>query len=322
MASSGDWHTQLKIYDPRMTKINQTSNQANTRPPSPNSFIRQQQEAQQQEEIPGSIQDQNCRTELSSHYSAQESQQEFNGGAQWRFPPVKEDMSLQVQEPQTPVMNGVMNKYQGVQGQDMAVMSKFQGERDAIMPVMPVASKLHGEYGAATYKPQVASAPRGVEGHLAKLTHMLKREAWVTDYMLVRMSRTNLVLQLVVAVLPVSMAVLLSFAFDVSPEDSALRHSITLFFVTGHLIAVYLLNHLKLPSKICDAERMLKVTEGLLNRVTLAQSRPNVRNIEELLMDVESKIDSLTKDYCFSAPKWAYRIFDKQAGGEDHDVLC
>lgn len=269
---------------------------------------------QQQEEIPGCINfppgikdmqkyDQNCRTpstDVSSPFTADETQQElnhsqFNAGV-YSVPSFKAqgDMSLRVQEAQAAAK---------LQGQEMAVINKIQG--DAIMPVMPV----HKLQSVKVVDPP---APRGVEGHLAQLETMLKREAWVTDYMLVRMNKINTVLQLLVAVLPVSMAVSLSFAHDVAKEDGALKHSITLIFVTGHLIAVYLLNHLKLPYKICDAERMLKVTEGLLNRVTLAQSRPNVKNMEELLLDIESKIDSLTKDYCFQPPKWAYKIFSKQ----------
>jgi hypothetical protein len=184
-------------------------------------------------------------------------------------------------------------------------------------------SEVQEEEAGVTSKVHVVdtSMMKGTQGHLSKLASMLTREACVLDYLVIRMSRLNMLLQCLVGLLPVLMAVLLTFARDVFPDDKVLGHSITMVFVTGHVVVVYASNHLKLVHKIWDAEKMQTAVESLLTRVTLAQSNPNMKDMEALLLDVESQMEKLGKDFGFHPPKWAYQVFAKKEGKKNHLLL-
>merc|ERR1712118_510346 len=98
---------------------------------------------------------------------------------------------------------------------------------------------------------------------------------------------------------------LLTFVHDVLPDQKVVAHSITIVLVTCHAVVVYISSHLKLVPKICDAEKMQKEVESLLTRVTLAQTNPNVKDMEALVLDVELQIQNLGKEFGFVPPKWA-----------------
>ena len=93
-------------------------------------------------------------------------------------------------------------------------------------------------------------------------------------------------------------------------EDQHYATTVIGFLTTLHILVVSAYRSMRLPEKICDAEKVLKVTDMALSRLEFAQHKP-AEAIKDILGEVEEKVAQMKMISDHQPPNWAYKLFDE-----------
>lgn len=164
-----------------------------------------------------------------------------------------------------------------------------------------------------------AKAQAGLE----QIERLLRKEVWVLNHVIHTTRRVNLLIMTAIATIPVLCTAMLhvfvvlekaEVRADVSTSRTAsVRHAVTGMFLAVHVALVSVNGILKLPDKITDAERMLKVSNKALQDVNFAQHKP-ADAIPALLNEVEKHLAFGKGNATHHPPEWVSNLYDKKFG--------
>jgi len=151
---------------------------------------------------------------------------------------------------------------------------------------------------------------------IRKLISVLTREEWVLKYCIQRAENLNLLLHLLIVAIPIITGSLLNFMHTRLPLDGRWEHILLGTLTTLHLSVVHLNLKLRLGEKINDMEKVVKMISIVLNKMEFAEHKPKAA-LQELIEDVEMKLEHSKLISVHEPPEWAFKLFDElEAAGK------
>lgn len=151
---------------------------------------------------------------------------------------------------------------------------------------------------------------------IRKLISVLTREEWVLKYCIQRAENLNLLLHLLIVTIPIITGSLLNFMHTRIPQDSRWEHILLGALTTVHLSMVHLNLKLRLGEKINDMEKVAKMIALVLNKMEFVEHKPKAA-LQELIEDVERKLEHSKLISLHEPPEWAFKLFDElEAAGK------
>lgn len=192
-------------------------------------------------------------------------------------------------------------------GDEVEKTAVQDGRRELAGAVGGLVSEEDGKLAAGA-----AAAARDAHQALASLMRVMKRELWVLKYCMTRMRQMDMVLSILVVGIPVFCAAVHSSMSHLLSEKEDQHYATTVIgaLTACHVIVASANRSMRLPEKICDMEKVVKVTAMALNRLEFAQHKPAAA-LTEILQQVEEMVAHMKMISEHQPPDWAFKLFDE-----------